>query len=78
MTFSYNHWIPNGSYIDKNWVSEEPEQQLGRGHWKFNASLIAVQVQIQTWKQTFEVGADARENWEYVKFKIRQYTKSKK
>lgn len=61
-------------------LEEIPVQQHGKGHWKFNSTLIedpeythVLKTKIEDWKQ--EVCCiDARGRWEYVKFKVREFT----
>ena len=61
-------------------MEELSSSKPGRGHWKFNATLIAdpeytnsLKLKLRGWKaETSDL--ESRERWEYIKFKIREQT----
>ena len=55
----------------------------GRGYWKFNSSLLEnnqfvfdMKNKINEISSTFQDFDDPRVNWEYLKFKMRQFSRS--
>lgn len=57
------------------------DQHKGRGHWRLNTSVLEEANFIQgiiehkdKWLQDVNTTSDPRERWEYLKYKIRQYS----
>ena len=62
-------------------LSDTPNQQRGKGYWKFNASLISdpeytnkIKQCIRKWKSNCSDIEDNRVKWELIKFEIRSFT----
>ncbi len=61
-------------------LEEVLTERHGKGYWKFNASLIAdpeytnnLKLNINNWKGE-AIGIDGRGTWEYIKYKVRDFT----
>ena len=55
--------------------------QRGKGYWKFNSSLVndesyvkSLKENIENWRSEIEEVNDSRLKWEYLKYKIRDFT----
>ena len=58
------------------------KKQRGSSHWKFNNSLLSDNVYIEGMRENLEeffsfgyFPNDARMNWEYLKYKIKEYSR---